>query len=42
MYFPPGVVSAVSAVATLPIDSLAGDSNLTPTCVLLGGKARPS
>ena len=42
MYLGPGSVSVVSAVATLAIDSLAGDSNFTPGCVLVGGNGRPS
>src|SRR5579884_857321 len=42
MYLSPGVVSAMSALVTLSSDSLAGDSNFTPGCVLLGGNGRPS
>src|SRR5436305_13529497 len=42
MYLLPGEVSAIRAFATLARDSLAGDSNLTPACVLLGGNANPS
>src|SRR4051812_23492268 len=42
MYLLPGSVSAISALVTLPIDSLIGDSNLTPVWVLLGGNARLS
>ncbi len=42
MYLLPGVVSAISALVTLSSDSLAGDSNLMPCCVLLGGNARLS
>src|SRR6185312_113662 len=34
MYFGPGAVSATSAFATLPIDSLAGDSNFMPGVLL--------
>src|SRR6185312_4182869 len=34
MYFGPGSVSAASALATLPIDSLAGDSNFMPGLLL--------
>ena len=42
MYLGPRSASAMSAVATLAIDSLAGDSNFTPGCVLTGGNGRPS
>ena len=44
MYFGPGSVSAISAVAVLAIDSLAGDSNFMPGVLvpLAVGQARLS